>query len=168
MRLNNQYILGLDPGNKGACALLSLDGKELDWFKLPTRVALAGTGQLRVDAFKLYPHLENFDIVACYIEMQKGKNAVLNANYGICLAVLDLLEIPLVAMHPASWMKSLKTQTGLDDIKQGTEKAFTFYAFENIFPDITLPDKGRKKDDDIADAALLAYLCYLNIERERD
>ena len=165
---SNQYILGIDPGNRGACALLSLDGTEIDWFKMPTRTSVPGTSKKRIDGFKLYNHLSNFNIVTCYIEKQAYKNAVLNANYGICMGVLDVLGIDFVAIQSSSWIKSLKVNAELDDIKQGSDKAFTFYAFDKIFPSIELPMKGKERDDDIADACLIAWLCYLHIEKERD
>jgi len=162
------YILGIDPGNKGAVALLSLDGSELDWFKVPTRVEVEGTQKKRIDGKDLYEHLANFDILTCYIEKQAYKNPKLIANYGICMGVLDALDIPFMSMPPASWMKSLKSQIGFDDIKNGPDKEFTFKAFEYVYPNVELPKKGKGLDDDIADAALLAYLCYLNIERYKD
>ena len=163
-----QYILGIDPGNKGACALLSLDGTEIDWFKIPTKLEVAGTSKRVIDAKALKEYLDNFDILTCYIEKQAYKNAKLNANYGICMAVLMILDIPFLAISPASWMLSLRKKAGLDNIKQGKDKNFTFYAFKELYPSVELPDKGSTKDDDIADACLLAKLCYLNIEIERD
>jgi hypothetical protein len=162
------YILGIDPGNKGACALLSLDGSEIDWFKIPTKVEVEGTERRIIDAKLLKEHLENFDILTCYIEKQAYKNAKLNANYGICLAVLMILGIDYLPIQSASWMCSLKATEGLEDVRQGTSKDFTFYAFEKIFPDVVLPRKGKLLDDDIADACLLAWLCYRKIDLASD
>ena len=166
---SKQYILGIDPGLKGACALLSLDGTEIDWFKIPTRIEVPGTQKRLVDAKALLEYLDNFDILTCYIEKQEYQNAKLIANYGICVAVLDILQIPFLAINPASWIRSLKAKAEVPDIKQGKNKEFTFKAFDILYPGVELPIKEKDlRDDDIADACLLAKLCYLNIEIERD
>lgn len=174
---NVQYILGIDPGNHGAVALLSLDGTELDWFKLPTRLDCpekrTKSGSKSVAAHvcgkKLLEYLENFDICGCNIEkpMFSKFNYKLITNYGICLAVLDILDIVYTSYAPAAWMASLKHNIGFKDVKN-SDKEFTFKAFEYAFPEVELPKKDKGLDDDIADASLLAYLCYLNIEKERE
>jgi len=163
---SNQYIIGIDPGNRGSVAFLSLDGTEIDWIKIPTRIEIPGTQKRIIDAKALKEYLENFDILTCYIEKQEYQNAKLIANYGICIAVLDILQIPFLAIGPASWIKSLKAKAGLPDIKQGKNKEFTFAAFDELYPGIELPKKDKGRDDDIADACLLAKLCYLNIQIE--
>ena len=145
-----------------------MDGTEVDWFKIPTKIEIPGTEKRIIDAKALKDYLDNFNILTCYVEKQARKNPKLNANYGICLAVLMILEIPTLAIVPTSWMGSLKKKAGLEPIKQGVNKAFTFYAFNTIFPEITLPKKEGGLDDDIADACLLAWLCYLNIQIEGD
>lgn len=175
--MSNKYILGLDPGNKGAVAFLSVDGTALDWFKLPTRLDCpenltksgAPSTAAHVCGKSLMEYLTNFDIINCYIEkpMFSKFNYKLITNYGICVAILDVLDIPYVAYAPSSWMTSLKSHIGFKDTKN-TDKAFTFKAFEYAFPEVKLPNKEGSLDDDIADASLLAYLCYLNIERERE
>lgn len=163
--MTKQYILGIDPGLEGACALLSTDGQEVDWFKMPTKTEIPGTNKRIIEALKLKEMLEEYNILTCYVEKQAYKNPKLNANYGICLAVLMILKIPYLAIAPSSWMVSLKSKTDLPDIKQGMDKAFTFLAFDELYPEVTLPLKGRtKRDDDIADACLLAKLCQINIE----
>tara|TARA_R110000822_G_scaffold67842_1_gene165082 strand:- start:387 stop:920 length:534 start_codon:yes stop_codon:yes gene_type:complete len=177
MSKSTRYILGLDVGNKGAVALLSLDGGALDWFKLPTRLDCEGmltkSGAIskasHVCAKSLLEHLENFDILTCYIEkpMFSRFNYKLITNYGICIAILEVLEIPYVSYAPSSWMASLKSYIGFKDQKN-VNKSFTFDAFKHCYPEIVLPAKEGGLDDDIADASLLAYLCYLNIEKERD
>lgn len=165
-QLTKSCILGIDPGNKGACSLLDLDGNLVHYFKMPTRIEVPGTQKKRIDGLALYNLLSNYDILTCYIEKQAYQNAKLIANYGICMAVLDVLEIPFVAIAAASWMLSLKKQLDIENIKN-KDKEFTFHAFDMIFPEIELPIKEKGlRDDDIADASLMAYLCFLNIKKE--
>lgn len=166
--LSKKYILGIDPGLEGACAFLSLDGLEVDWFKIPNKIEVPGTQKKIVDAKSLMELLENHDILTCYIEKQAYKNPKLNANYGICMAVLMILGIDYLAIQSSSWQSSLRKKAELPDLKQGSSKAFTFAAFKKLFPEIKLPNKGSGLDDDIADALLLAKLCYINMELAGD
>lgn len=165
---SEKYILGIDPGNLGSCALLSLDGKTVKWFKIPTRTEIPGTQKRIIDGKALLEHLENFNIVSCYIEKQEGKNPKLIANYGICVCVLQILDIDFFAVPPASWTNSLKRRMGMPELKQNSNKVLTFTLFKTIFPDVQLPKKGLGLDDDVADSCLLAWLCYLNIESVKD
>lgn len=163
----SKYILGIDPGLKGVMSLLSLDGLTLDWLHIPSKVEVEGTSRRIIDAKKMYAMLDDYEFFDCYIEQQAYKNPKLIANYGICLAVLQMLEIPYMALAPAQWMGSLKKKAGLKDIKN-KDKAFTLYAFKELYPNIELPMLGSLPDDNVADASLLAQLCYLNLQKELD
>lgn len=150
----------MDPGNEGCCSLLSLDATRLDWFKLPTKCEFPGTARKIVDALALKSLLEKYNIFTCAIERQAYKNMKLVQNYGICVGALDILEISMLKPTPISWMSELKKYLGLEHVKN-KNKEFTFKAFEKVFPGIDLPNK----DDNIADAALLAYYAYMMMQK---
>lgn len=160
---SKQYILGIDPGNKGACALLSLDGTELDWFKIPVKKEFPGTrkGDKVTDAKELYEEILQYNITLCAIERQAFKNAKLIQNYGIVRGIVDIIGIPLLIPTPTSWMYELKRYLDLQEVRNSNNKEFTFTAFEKVFSGVTLPNN----DDNIADASLLAYYAYIMMQK---
>jgi hypothetical protein len=155
----------MDPGNQGAGALLSLDGTEIDWFKIPTKYEFPGTSKKAriTDGKALYDKLNEYNIFLCAIERQAFKNAKLIQNYGICKGVLDVIQVPTLIPTPSAWMYELKRYLDLGHLKN-KNKEFTFAAFKDVYPGIKLP----RNDDNIADAALLAYYGYLMLQKAEE
>ena len=84
------------------------------------------------------------------------------------LTAKQLLGKSIAVLHDVTKNGSIEAKAEVPDIKQGKNKEFTFKAFDILYPGVELPIKEKDlRDDDIADACLLAKLCYLNIEIER-
>jgi hypothetical protein len=153
-----ELILGIDPGNKGAAALLNPDGSLYKYWKLKTIPDIhKGAGDM-LNAWSLYQELKEYNIRKCYTE-RIVKNAKTILNSGLVQAVLSILQIEYLALMPMAWMARMRRIFKLDN-SGNKNKEFTFAAFEAAFPEAELPIKGKGKDDDIADACLLAKLCY--------
>ena len=150
-------IIGIDPGNKGAIAVLD-DGVLTEVYDMPTtQIVVGGKNRNQIlpalvaDLFFLIkPHFVMLEQVGT----RPGEGAVGAFTFGRGLGVLE----GVIASHgiassyvtPAVWKKALRLSA---------EKSVSRLMAIRLFP--ALADKFRLvKDDGRAEAALIAYYAY--------
>lgn len=127
-------LIGIDPGVKGALAVLSADGRELlAMHDLPTRKQGKGgaASSQMVDAVLLAdlirPHLPAFAAIEVAIVKPPSKLVsarTIGLNYGVVLATLAMLGVGVQELPPHEWKKRLS----LGDDKADSESlALTLY-----------------------------------------
>lgn len=119
------YILGCDPGLKGAIAVLTDKGDLVEVWDMPTlEVKVGKATKTRISAELLAEELRNWDDVrACYLEAvtsspQMGVTSAFafGEGFGIVKGVLAALQIPMVLVPPAKWKRDM----GLNQSKDGS------------------------------------------------
>lgn len=150
-------ILGIDPGKKGAFALLSPSRKVLELKVMP----------LTIDNEIDLPEMARFMASICdrvtiaYLEELNvlPKNGAfssreLGRNLGHCEAMLAAFQIPYKKVSPMAWMKFM--HLGADP--QLPSKARGRQTVERIFPDVNLLATARSKviHEGLMDALLIS------------
>lgn len=147
------YILGIDPGKKGAITLLNPDGtlkwcEDISEDEDQTAVIIEDAASVKGQIF-------------CYIEdtvTPKWQNIkalkTQNVNLGILRGMVRMAEIPYKMVHPKTWQSVIFK--GLPTAK---DKSRSFFVCRNLFPDIKLCRSNRKTPeyDGRADSACIAY-----------
>lgn len=136
-------FLGIDPGKKGALALLDTETMRVTCTDMP------GTTRELHDLFSAYPVLTGCMLEKLHAGPIMGRTtiATMFMNYGILKGALAWRDIPFDEVRPSQW----KPGFGLSKDKNASrEKA------SQLFPDDAEYFK-RVKDDGRAEAALLAY-----------
>lgn len=119
------YVIGIDPGNKGAIAVLTVLGELVEVWDMPTLEMKVGKAiKTRISAELLAQELRNWDNVhACYMEAvssspQMGVSSAFafGEGFGIVKGVLAALSVPLVLVPPAKWKRDM----GLNQSKDGS------------------------------------------------
>ena len=152
------YFLGIDPGRKGAFALISGDRKLVWWSDMPV-----DQGVIKPDAIygvynQVYLHAKKPTVI-----IEKPQVRPTDAKKGIAtthweagqLLSLVAFEWPYQLVQPQIWARSL--HKGLSqDLKA---KAKSKLAFERLFPDLAASSDfidGKKIWDGRIDALLIA------------
>ena len=152
-------ILGIDPGAKGALALL-VDGRLEEVVDMPThQVTLAGgTVKTRVDGVALGRILAELRPEFAFLEQvgtHTGEGPMGAFSFGRSVGFLEgalgVLGLRATEVPPQSWKRLVGVRKGPDgDTKTPArlKAALLYPAHEHLF--------RRKKDDGRADAVLLA------------
>jgi len=150
-----EFILGIDPGLKGALCLLHVPTKKIEVFDMPVTDG-------HVDAAKLAGIVEMCKMrgsVAAVIEQvssmprQKGSfNFGISA--GIVQGVLGALGIPFTMVQPAQWKGSMGLRRGANESQADTKTRARELAMK-LWPEHAGEFK-RVKDDGRAEACLIA------------
>lgn len=151
MRLRKKAYVGIDPGVRAGVALIS---KSNDVIECNAAVPLRIKGKSVFDASWLYNLLDEwmskYDIRA-YVESQRPmpKQGVVSVfthggTVGAIHAVLRILGVPFVEIHPATWKKGMRL---------GKDKS----ASRDMATDLFGIPFERVKDHDLAEACLIAY-----------
>lgn len=155
MSASPAYILGVDPGLHGACALYDVEANRLvDVIDMPTN----GHG---VDALELGRAIcgySNWDLVALVEDVhsrprQAGAFAF-GLYTGIVHGVLGALEIPVVKVAPSYWKPAMGLTCLATEQATGTKDRARSLA-QHLWPE-SAESFARKKDDGRAEAALIA------------
>ena len=145
--------LGVDPGGKGAWALLDTGGRLVDAEHFP----LSSDGI--VDAARLLSRWRDLGIVAATVERvgqitRVGGRAMgiagrfkFGMNAGVPRSVLDILGVPVGYVDPVEW----KRATGVT-----ADKKTSLRAARDLWPEAADTLFARVLDVDRAEAALLA------------
>ena len=136
-------IIAVDPGRRGALAILDTEGHRVTCHDLPTTTAelhelIAGLPLIRraVVERPFYPsHVGTSNV------------ATMAFNYGVLLGALAWRSIPVVEVAPAKWKAAL----GLSSVKDASRELAS-----RIFPDDAHQWKLKTKDGR-AEAALIAW-----------
>ena len=144
--MKKTYI-GIDPGIKGGIAIIDSPDKSKDK-NMAFEMIL--TPEKKIDVNTIYNILEyyRYHDKICIIEKaqampKQGVKGVFNygMGYGKLIAVLELLSIPYIEIHPTKWKKefSLFKKTKADSVATA----------EKLFPDMKgkfITQKGRLMD----------------------
>lgn len=148
------YVLGIDPGLKGAVAVLSAKGELVEVWDMPTLEMKVGKAtKTRISPEVLAGELRNWQVTAAYMEgvsasPQMGVSSAFafGEGFGLVKGVLAALQIPVTLVPPAKWKRDL----GLNSSKDGSRaKAIAKWPAQ-------AGEFKRVKDDGRAEAALLA------------
>jgi len=152
MKKNNSPVyMGIDPGKKGAIAVLSEDYKIKFVWEYPGEIVYCVN--LFDKIMEMFPR-----ITLCVIEQQQsvfgggaGKASFsLGENYGMWQAIITQERIPLVLIKPNIWMKKC---IDYGKRKKVDTKVRSREMAQRLFPDL---DFSRKKDDGRSDALHIA------------
>lgn len=155
--------IGLDPGLRGAFAVLDSINRHLIVHDIPTTTKKNGRDD--VDPYELAALTEKYarrvryaiveDVNAMVYTNAQGERRGQGAAhsfafgkaFGVAIGVLGAFYIPIIPVKPAVW----KTLMGLSSDKNRSRAKAS-----EMFP-LNISDFARKKDDGRAEAALLAH-----------
>jgi crossover junction endodeoxyribonuclease RuvC len=153
------YVIGADPGKKGAIALIKPSGVAA-W---SVRIPLFERGKLAwVDASRVQVLLGDVSGVPCYVEHvhampEQGVSSSFNfgVGFGSLLAALGATGAEIKLVAPQVWKKALGLPRG---------KESSLARAREMFPDVPLP---LKKDEGKAEALLIAkYGLEMELSRQ--
>lgn len=174
------YILGADPGKKGAIVLLSSKYNPTviekdDIILFPTRTMKSGDIDVRTTFAFLQEYKDR--IIMCCMEhvhaFGVGKSSA-QATFGFGHAagtlqtLLMLLDKPVLTVTPPTWQKYVwkskhivyeaSTNKGMEAKKKKDTKATSLNAAYDIFPGVSfvVSKRATKEHDGCVDAALIA------------
>jgi len=148
-----KYFFGIDPGQKGAIAVVTFDGEFtiVDMPLMPDKKA--------VDVKKLYSFVHYYMASSsCFLILEKAqpmpKQDVTGVfsyglSYGKLLSTIEILEVPFQEVRPQKWKKEFSLKS---DKKQSVDAAL------KLFPkakDLLITKRGALKDGR-AEALLMA------------
>jgi crossover junction endodeoxyribonuclease RuvC len=151
-------IIGIDPGMTGGIAFLSNDGS-IAVYQMPV-MELSGKGKTRrrIDIGDLIKKFDTFchpQVSHVFIEKAQsmpgqGVASVFGygVSYGIILGAVGALKIPITEVTPQAWKKVMLA--GMDKSSKDASRLRA----KQLWPDSN--DFGRKKDEHVAEAALIA------------
>lgn len=148
------YVIGIDPGAKGAIAILTDTGSLVEVWDMPTlEIKVGKATKTRISPEVLAEELRNWDSVrAAFMEAvssspQMGVSSAFafGEGFGVVKGVLAALGVPLVLVPPAKWKRDM----GLNQSKDGSRaKAIAKWPSH-------AGEFKRVKDDGRAEAALI-------------
>jgi crossover junction endodeoxyribonuclease RuvC len=155
------FIIGIDPGNNGAVAIVDAKGGLIEVWPMPTlEVKVGKATKTRISPELLSEELRNLDDVrAAYIEAvasspQMGVSSAFafGEGFGIVKGVLAALQIPVVLVPPAKWKRDMSLNASKDGSRAKAIAKWPQHAAEF----------KRVKDDGKAEAALIAEWGRMN------
>lgn len=170
------YILGVDPGSRGAFALLSIaydpryiEEDDIITFPFPSSVKNGLNVPMMWDFLQPYKDRVKF----CVLEHvhSLGLSAAkatfsFGFNTGIAYALLSLLNVPIIEVTPAVWQKNVwrpEHMVYIDEAKTKRDpKAISLKASHDVYPGVSFtPKRCKNPHDGCIDAALIAWYGYL-------
>lgn len=149
------YYIGIDPGAKGAIAVISHRMRVVTLEDYPAN---------EIELAKIYRRelTPDRDYLACiekaHAMPKQGVKSMFSygGNFNQWKMGLAMLEIPFREITPQAWMKGL--------IPKGADKQRHVDEAQRLFPQVELYGKMGGKKDGRADALLIAYYCKNNFE----
>jgi hypothetical protein len=150
------YILGIDPGNVGAYAIL-LDNNLIKFNPLPVIDSKISVGALK----EILGHIKDYTDtnLIVYIErpfLARSSNDTMYINYGRILACLELLKIEYKEVRPQQWQKAL----GLKKTGKGDKPSIRYiaqkYPAKNFDRSEWFKTNKPKIHDGVTDAVCIA------------
>lgn len=167
-----KYIIGIDPGEKGAVCALNLDGTifeyepfikdgaDPDWdYNMNVLISFLEMGDVPNDIW--IEDLHALGLVKASTNFKLGR--FLGWVHGVC-SVFG----PVNFVKPKTWQKKIWEISEYEWKNPGEKdtKAISLKAASRLFPDRDFKDESCKRctkpHDGIIDAALIAYYGYLN------
>lgn len=163
--MTHKFILGADPGSaSGGFALYGMGDDDweprlYDLFPLPT-VKSKGRGN-EISIIELQEKLSKLTWQHAFIEQVsarpmegRGSGFKFGVGCGIIQGLIIGRGIPYTMVPPAVWKKAI----GLN-----TDKEFSRTRALQLFPEMS-SHLSKKKDHNVAEAALLSYYGYMKLE----
>lgn len=160
------YHFGIDPGIKGAIALIDDVGNGIELQNLPVNIKAGKSGKKELDAdtlanlIKKYLQIAEMNdafLVGCLesVHAMPGQGVVsmftMGETFGVLRGCLSALKVPTRLVTPQFWKKKLNVTK---DKELSREKALLWFpSFEK--------ELRFKKDHDKAEALLLAHFSRL-------
>lgn len=144
-------ILGIDPGAKGAVALLEATAvpvlapyppeplQDLTWF---------------VDYLMRVPGIKHIFVEKAQAMPGQGVVSMFRygQHFGELLGVITTMEIPYTLVHPATWTKHMHQGTSMSDAKSRS-----LAAVKRLFPGVNLVQpRCKRPHEGVIDALLIA------------
>jgi len=146
----NKIYLGIDPGQKGALAMIH--GTEVSVIEMPV------LGNKEIDGLTIFnwlPISSPDQDVVCALEKaqampKQGITSTFNygVGFGVIKTALNITKTPYIEVRPAKWKKYFSLKS---DKKQAVAMA------SKLFPDIIFHTPRGRILDGHAEALLLAY-----------
>jgi len=155
--MKTEFVISIDPGAKGAVAILNSAGVIVQVFDMPSvELVVGGKKKVRVSAEMLAAELRLYvdqgavavmESVASSPQMGVSSAFAFGESFGIVKGVLAALAVPLTLVTPATWKKALKLNASKDGSRIKAAQLWPAAASEF----------KRVKDADRAEAALIGY-----------
>lgn len=139
-----KYIVGIDPGKKGAIAFININSLKAQVYNMPSYIE---------ELIKLFfPYKENILLVAIEKQQPFPKQGVksifnLGTHYGIILGMLTTLQIPYEEISCHKWQKEMIGSNK----ERGKTKELSLKKAKALFPYLDIGKNHNK-----ADALLIA------------
>lgn len=149
------FIIGIDPGNKGAIAIIKSTGELVEVWDMPTlEIKVGKATKTRISAEMLAHEVRQWEgIRHAYIEAvssspQMGVSSAFafGEGFGVVKGVLAALGIPVTLVPPAKWKRDMGLNTSKDGSRAKAIAKWPSHAGEF----------KRAKDDGRAESALIA------------
>lgn len=152
-----KYIVGIDPGNKGAIAFLDIEENTMEIHPIPIydRVMSSGAKRKTIDAHALADIFRDKEdeIRMIYLEevgAQPADGVVgsfsFGRGYGLLQGIIATLQLPVTDVRPAVWKRAVKAPADKDGARIRASK---------LMPKLSSSWK-KKNQDGLAEASLLA------------
>lgn len=170
---SDKFYLGIDPGLKGAIALINTKTKEVTTYIMPTTPIMIGDRQKNtINRKEVLKILRQYKIEAAVIERQwsrQGEGHVgaftLGLGYGILLTCLDACDIKYEEVTAQAWRAKvvnprfdiIKGQVG-EEIYGYDTKQMSIKVCKYLYPEVSLlaSPTSRTDNDGLAEAILMA------------
>ena len=152
-----RYIVGIDPGNKGAIAFLDIEAHTMEIHPIPIydRVMSSGVKRKTIDTHALADIFRDKEdeIRMIYLEEVNAMptDGVTGAfafgrGYGILQGIIATLQIPVTLVRPAVWKRSVKAPADKDGARIRASQ---------LMPKLS-SSWTKKSEDGLAESSLLA------------
>lgn len=152
-----RYIVGIDPGNKGAIAFLDIEENTMEIHPIPIydRVMSSGVKRKTIDAHALADIFRDkeYEIRMIYLEEVNAlpSDGIVGAfsfgrGYGMLQGIIATLQIPVTLTRPAVWKKAMKAPADKDGARIRASQ---------LMPKLS-SQWAKKSEDGKAEASLLA------------
>lgn len=150
-------VLGIDPGQKGALALVASDATLIDLVDMPT-IQITKT-RAEIDSHRLVEILEDWRGLEgeyrVLVERQQAmpkqgaaSGFTIGQGYGVLLGIFSAQKVSHEIVQPKAWQGAV-----LGKIAAGTSKDRSRLHAQRLYPEA---DLGRRKDEGRSDAVCIA------------
>lgn len=159
-----KYVVGIDPGARGAVAILDYEGNLIEVWDVPTvEIKTGKTVKKRISPEMFAAELRNWqDAAHCYTEKVgampgQGTSSMFQfgESLGIIRGIMAGMAIPTTLVTPQVWKRDMKLPVGKEWSRQRAAQMWPKHAKEF----------ARVKDDGRAEAALLGMWGLTYAER---
>jgi len=150
--------VGVDPGIKGALALLDDNVEVIQTWKMPLDKARKFCP---IETWKVLREIDNiaadrFDSVSCCIE---GLLSLPSDTNKITLMIKMVEKNPTPELFENLYQELKKTDGRVGSVTGPTAKIRSYNFVKTIFPEIDVSKRGGGFDNDLCDALCIAYYC---------